>query len=280
MVRLSFRCTSIVITKHTREDVREGVEVGRCRITKEQQQEMFDTLKETLARYKIDWIELRAIMVATGAVISGSTALAVLLRGEFVPRDLDIYVNARYLTAMLVFLSNHGYQVVTPQPHYAHKKKYPNSKTILTLKRDGEGEKIDLVGTTDAHVLATITRFHSTPVMNYIASYGIVCLYPEWTMRRNGLVTRRNVPYKILDKYRGRGFKIAYTSADLAKYDTNHDCGKHICCPRMRRNLRDGLSLFVPFDDRATDIQELEDNDNVNLQWMLNEAWECRKMVN
>ena len=53
------------------------------------------TCKETLARYKFNWIELRTIMMATRAMISGSTALVVLFGGEFVPQDLDIYVNDR-----------------------------------------------------------------------------------------------------------------------------------------------------------------------------------------
>jgi hypothetical protein len=256
--------------------------VGICKITvtEEERHEMFDTFKETLGRYKFDWKTLQAILAATGAVISGSTALAVLVGGEFVPQDLDIYVNAKGFTTMLAFLLDHGYQVI-PTPHYAHKKKYPNSKKNLTLKRNGEGEKIDLIGT-EGHVISTITQFHSTAVMNYIAFYGIVCLYPEWTMRRNGLVTRGNMPYEILNKYRGRGFKIAYTSAELAEYDDNHKCGEHICCPRMKRDLRDGLSLFISFrvDDRATDIHKLEDNEKMNLQWMPRDFRECRKRVN
>ena len=178
---------------------------------------MFDTFKETLARYKFKWNVLQATMVATRVVISGSTALAVLLGGEFVPQDLDIYVNAKGFPAMLEFLLNHGYQVVRPQPCYAHKNKYADSKNILTLKRDSEGEKIDLIRTTEVIVLATIPQFHSMAVMNYIASYGIVCLYPEWTMQRNGLVTRGNVLYTILNKYQGHRFKMAYTSTELAK---------------------------------------------------------------
>ena len=172
-----------------------------CKILEEEQQEMFNTFKETLARYKFEWNALRAIMAATGAAISGSTALAVLLGGEFVPQDLDIYVNTKGFTAMLAFLKNHGYQVAIQRPHYAHRKRYADSKNILTLERDGEGQKIDLIETTEVHVLTTITRFHSTMVMNYITSYGIVCLYPEWTMQRNGLVTRKNVSYEVLNKY-------------------------------------------------------------------------------
>ena len=253
--------------------------MGVCKITEKERQAMFDTFKKTLARYKFEWNSLRAILASTGAVISGSTALAVLLGGEFIPQDLDIYVNAEKFNAMLAFLINHGYQVVTPRPGYEHKKRYADAKNILTLQHDGEGEKIDLIGTTDAHVLTTITRFHSTSVMNYIAFYGIVCLYPEWTMRKKGLVTRTNVSYKILDKYRGRGFKIAQTSAELEEYNINHKCGEHICCPRTRRNLQDGFSLFVPFGDRAT-IHELEDNKNMELQWTLREVRECRKMAN
>ena len=72
------------------------------------------TCKEMLARYKFNWIELRTIMMATGAVISGSMALAVLFEGEFVPQDLDIYVNDRGMARILTFLTNHRYQIVTP----------------------------------------------------------------------------------------------------------------------------------------------------------------------
>ena len=258
-------------------DVGEDVKVGVCKmITEEEREKMFDTFKETLARYNFDWKSLQAIMATTGAVISGSTALAILLGGEFVPQDLDIYVNTKGFTAILGFLMDHGYHMVIPYPHY--KKKYSNSKRILTLKRDGE--KIDLIGT-EVHVLTAITEFHSTAVMNYIAFYGIVCLYPEWTMRRNSLVAKTNTPYKILSKYRGRGFKIEYAPAKLANYDVKHNCGKHICCPKMERDLRDGFSLFIPFqvDDRDTNIHKFEENEKMRLQWILKDVRECRTWV-
>ena len=212
--------------------------MGTYKITEEDQQKMFDTFREILAKYKFDWNTLRAIMTDTRAVISGSTALAVLLGGEFVPQELDIYVNAKGFIAILGFLMDHGYQVVMPQPHYAHRKDY-HPTNILTLKRDGVEEKIDLIRT-EVHVLTAITEFHSTAVMNYIAFYGIVCLYPEWTMQRSRLVTGRNVPYEILDKYRRRGFNIAHTLGELAKHNINHNCqcSGHVCCP----------SLVIPFD--------------------------------
>jgi hypothetical protein len=61
-------------------DIGESAKSGICKITVEEQQQMFDSFKETLGRYELEWNALRAVMVATGAVISGSTALAVLLR--------------------------------------------------------------------------------------------------------------------------------------------------------------------------------------------------------
>ena len=152
-----------------------------CKITKEEQKEMFNTFKETLARYKFNWIMLRSIMVSTGAVISGSTALAVLLGDEFIPQDLNIYINAKGFAAMLVFLMDHGYHLVKPQLQYALEKEYPDSTIILTQKCNSKGEKIDLIGTTEAHVLTTITQFHSTAVMNYSGSQNHPNVLLFWT---------------------------------------------------------------------------------------------------
>jgi hypothetical protein len=259
--------------------------VDACKITEEERLEMLDVLNQTLGMFKIHWTALKPVMMATGAVISGSAALAVLLGGEFVPQDLDIYVNANGFAEMLVFLMDHGYKLVIPRQNYGLTKEYPESTIVLTLKRNGTGEgetrKIDLIGTTerDAHPLTAITQFHSTAAMNYIAFYGIVCLYPEWTMRRNGLVTRRNVPSEILNKYRDRGFNMAYTSAELVKYDSNHNCGEHICCPRMKRHLLDQWSLFVPFNEGDGDIRLYEWKEKEGIQWMLGEVKVCRKTV-
>lgn len=93
-------------------DVGEGVEVDICKITNEEKQEMIDTFTKILAQFKIEWTKLRSIMVATGVVISGSAALAVLLGGVFAPQDLDFYVEGKGFGTMLVFLMNHGYQVI------------------------------------------------------------------------------------------------------------------------------------------------------------------------
>jgi len=142
--------------------------------------EMYETLRHLFNRFQLDWKVLRAIMVTTGAMISGSAALAVLHTGKFVPQDLDIYVTSENFAAVLLFLQEQGYEVQMPEIG-ATKKVYGDSTVTLTLKNRGR-EKIDLVATTEPHVVHAITRFHSTCVMNFITYYSIVCLYPEIRM--------------------------------------------------------------------------------------------------
>jgi hypothetical protein len=130
---------------------------------------------------------MQAVMLTTGSVISGSAALAVSQAGEFVPQDLDIYVTLANLTVLIVFLNEQGYSIQLP-PVTMTRSSYNKSTVALSFKNDA-GEKINFIATTDQHVVHAITQFHSTCVMNYIAYYGIVCLYPEWTMRKIRFVT-------------------------------------------------------------------------------------------
>jgi hypothetical protein len=168
-------------------------------ITPNMHHEMRQTLGQIVNRFKFDWNILRTVMVTTGAVISGSSALAVLKAGEFVPQDLDIYVTSDNFATVLVFFNEQEYNIQIPAPS-STKKKYPTSTVVLTLK-NGTGEKIDLIATTEPHIIHAITQFHSTCVMNYISYYGIVCLYPEWTMRNKGFVRARVVDQQAIDKY-------------------------------------------------------------------------------
>ena len=230
---------------------------------------MIHTFTIILLKFKLHWTTLQSVMKATGAVISGSAALAVLFGGEFMPQDLDFYVNEKGFTTMLTFLMNQNYQVTTSGPYYKSQKKYTKSPKILTLKYKNENVKIDLITTTEKQLLNTITQFHSTLVMNYIASYGIVCLYPKWTLKKNGLITDKNIPFEILDKYRLRGFKMAFDSSELIGYEDDHECGKHICCPKFKRNLQDGFNFFVSFEEGITET--------IHFNWGLKTVKECKK---
>ena len=70
---------------------------------------------------------------------------------------------------------------------------------------------------------------------------------------------------------------MAYTLAELDN-GKDHDCGKHIRCPRTKRDLQDGFSLFIPFNNGVTDIRKFETEELMKMPWMLRDVGECRKM--
>ena len=192
--------------------------------------------------------------------------------GEFVPQDLDIYVTSDKIATILVFLNEQGYNIHLPPPS-STRKQYPTSTIVLTLK-NRTGEKIDLIATTEPHVVHAITKFHSTCVMNYISYNGIVCLYPEWTMRNKGFVRAGVVDQQSIDKYRGRGFAMVYTSEELPGYEAEHKCGTHPCCPKARRELHDYATLFIPLDDEDLNI---ETEEKMRVGWVLQKMYTCHE---
>lgn len=219
---------------------------------------------QTLTRFNLDWKVTKAVMITTGAVILGSAALAILLGGEFVPQDLDIYITSQHMGTVLVFLEEQGYKVIIPTPN-ARKNEYPTSTVTLTLKNDA-GEKIDLCATTEQHVVHTIAKFHSTCVMNYVAYYGIVCLYPAWTMRRIALLRDGPIDQQAIDKYRGRGFAMRSDSSEMPDYEANHRCDTHRYCAQTRQELHDHATLCIPLEDKEWTLQSEE---KMRVGWVL-----------
>ena len=170
---------------------------------------------------------MQAVMLMTGAVISGSAALAVLHAGTFVPRDLDIYVTSKNMATMLVFLLEQCYSIQIPARNSTVNDytKTTVNLTVLTLKNDA-GDQIDLIATTEPHIIHAIAQFHSTFAMNYISYYGIVCMYPGWTMCKKGLV-KASTTQSMIDKYQGLGFTMEFASEELPGYEPTHVCGRH-----------------------------------------------------
>ena len=159
---------------------------------------MLQSLALTLNRFKLDWKLMQVVMLTAGAVISGSAALAVLHAGKFVPQDLDIYVTSKNMVTILVFLLEQRYSVQIPA-HNSMINDYTKTTVNFTLKNDA-GDKIDLITTTEPHIVHVIAQFHSTCIINYISYYGIVCMYPGWTMCKKGLV-KASTKQSMIDKY-------------------------------------------------------------------------------
>ena len=89
-------------------------------------------------------------------------------------------------------------------------------------------------------------------------------------MRKKGL-TKTSTEQRVIDKYRGRGFAMVFSSEKLPGYEENHMCGRHQCCPKMRRDLHDHITLFIPLEENGQNIRTEENR----VGWVLNEDYKC-----
>ena len=169
-------------------------------------------------------------MQQTGAVISGSAALLLLHDVEFTPCDLDFYVAARGFASVLSFVQKFGYEIDSPD---IASGQYDSLQLIvIKLVHRVSKKSINVVTNLKGHVVGMITQFHSTLVMNYIAFYGVVSLYPYWTLRREGLMIQDTWSTRAcFAKYKNRGFRITKYMSELAKSLPEHDCTKDPYCP-------------------------------------------------
>jgi hypothetical protein len=98
--------------------------------------------------------------------------------------------------------------------------------------------------------LIPIVEWNSTIIMNFIAYFGIVCLYPTTTRSRVGWVNLRGDPtprdQKWIDKYTARGYSL-YEGSNLPGPWAPHRCGVDDVCTVTVRNLLDDGVEVLPF---------------------------------
>lgn len=197
--------------------------------------------------------DLRDAMKQSGAIISGSTALLLLHPGRFLPNDIDFYVMPPGYRVLLAYLQRCGYKI-----ERCHTSLYPSLRQIRSvhfLHSEESFQCINIIVCEGSHALSTISHFHSTLVMNYISHYGVVCLYPMWTMLNVGFVNRDNddATDVCLSKYIHRGFKFSRT---LGRGQTALTSCTH--SKNAVRNLHDEDVLFIPFSSLANDIRKFD----------------------
>jgi len=196
-------------------------------------------------------------MAATGAIISGSAALALLHHQVFSPHDLDFYVLQDGYVSLLEFVQHHGYRTEANCgiPVACEKDAAPVQRLVHLQSK----KEIKIVTILAQHVVQGITNFHSSLVMNYIAWYGIVSLYPEWTLAKKGLIVKdTSKTLQCFEKYKTRGFTVDRNNTVLDDTDYEHWCEMTPDCPNTCRNLLDGYCFFVSFVDLDGDLEEFE----------------------
>jgi len=207
-------------------------------------------------------------MAQSGAILSGSAALVLLHPGSFSPRDLDFYVLPRGYSLFLSFVLDQGY-VVEPDRDLslAYER---DALLVLKLVHTDSGKELNVVTVLAGHVVHGITGFHSTLVMNYVAWYGVVSLYPRWTSAKKGLIIRETATTtECFEKYRARGFMCAKSNDILC--NSNLGVPEHLCqislgCAKTTRYLLDGNCDFQPFWGLSENLAHFEQRD---MSWVL-----------
>ncbi|PPR07586.1 hypothetical protein CVT24_006949 [Panaeolus cyanescens] len=174
-----------------------------------------------------EYMQLRILQEKTGAIISGSFALAFLDNADFTLGDLDIFVKKESESPFILWLHSMGFKVNTNkasledydglrcQPHVT---KYQLGLDVRSYHR--RDAKIQLVLTPSSPV-EVILQFHSTIVMNFITCNHAYSLFPRATFdERRALINRypSGVDQQCIDKYIDRGWSMEDTAnqADFA----------------------------------------------------------------
>jgi len=146
-------------------------------------------------------------MRRTGAVISGSVALAILHPHQFIPNDIDFYVLPPSFPAVLKYIEDCGYEI---RPYDRALSNYFHQNIVVVrLVHPISRKCVNVMTGLDDHVVKLVTCFHSTLVMNYLSWFSVVVLYPDWTLKKRGLIVTDTLSSRqCVTKYVNRGYAL------------------------------------------------------------------------
>ncbi|KAF8180863.1 hypothetical protein BJ912DRAFT_854980 [Pholiota molesta] len=197
-------------------------------------------------------------MDLTDTLVSGSWALYVLHPGMFTPGDLDLYISKcdRRVNMLMRFLESRHYVVESVADAYYIDYVDPVANDIHRILRLSQETRphaptINVVISRSASSIRPIFSFHSTIVMNFLAWYGLVCLYPRLSLARRGLINAPANGSRVsrwIKKYRLRGFDLQ-TSLTCWGDIVTHECRQTPDCPLTTRRVISQNVLFIPVEN-------------------------------
>ncbi|KAJ7446253.1 hypothetical protein B0H11DRAFT_2249067 [Mycena galericulata] len=208
-----------------------------------------DRASRLLDRFRLRFVDIRLLLAATGAIISGSTVVALLHSGtSFQPGDLDFFTRDRGGYIVVQFLAAAaGYKMISCTGPYDCAK---GVTRIYTLQEEVGSQKINVIEGFTNNPLDIVVHFHSTPVFGAWTSKGFWHGEPELTLDNIAITTPYLLPVvggvdnnhvqSILSKYMDRGFAYSFN-----EYEQPHVCGVDLRCPASLRSSDDeGCLVF------------------------------------
>ncbi|KIY52307.1 hypothetical protein FISHEDRAFT_69995 [Fistulina hepatica ATCC 64428] len=182
---------------------------------------MMRLLKRVFQTQK-DVHEFAKLLRASGAIVGGSTALAVLCPNGWQPGDLDIILHEGHESMVLRFLERCGFKHENDKDKQDLSQSYTHSirSGLVVLPRfeykyyssPREGAPgIDLSVVCVERPAEFIMSYHSTIVMNFWNGHHLYCLWPRYTFAgqflQNYVTTNTSTKTEdAIQKYRDRGY--------------------------------------------------------------------------
>jgi hypothetical protein len=232
---------------------------------------MYLRIVDILKFFQLDPTTVLKFLTRTGTVISGSAALLMFYPGLFTPGDLDIYCSVEMLDEVLdffeAFTPYHSPEEASPSEELTHDPNYEDwveyenyiarvLKLSCSPQPGHECKKpwiLNIIVVQKIEPVLAISHFHSTPVMNIITGNGVVCVYPELTLRMRGIINSQRDSSqptdkfkKCLDKYKGRGFEFAMS---LGRWS---GIRRDFARPKALKNMPLCAIAFPDLSDTAT----------------------------
>ena len=197
------------------------------------------------SRFFVSGEELSFILGACDSVVSGSTALHIMLpkaSTSWSPSDLDVYIPLRRKFQLTRLLEKNGYHIEN-EGNNIHST-YSSSDIFSVMTFANKHNKIDVVISTSLCAVSPIFDFHSTVIMNFISADSIFSAYPSLTFQGLTMINGTQlyngslcaVGMAALKKYKERSFKFI-TCPAAHRYA--------FACKSDNRSLTDGGCLWV-----------------------------------
>ncbi|KAI9064620.1 hypothetical protein FKP32DRAFT_1569389 [Trametes sanguinea] len=232
-------------------------------------------LRRFLSLFLADPDAFLSEMDATGAVLSGSFTLPVLLRHDWMPGDLDIYAPVGTWARVVAYLVNsEDYTVDVPSISSPAYGSYSHIRAVARLSRP-DGQRIDVVQSHSMSPLTPIAHFWMSAVMNYITPTHFCIAYRDMTCAGRALLapSRFGGPSAteltgaeadLMRKYERRGIQF-YLSAPADAAYTCREGGNSPACASTKRFFGDHHSLIGKI--HSTDTSARVDDDPYAVVW-------------
>ncbi|KAF6741978.1 hypothetical protein DFP72DRAFT_831844 [Ephemerocybe angulata] len=250
---------------------------------------MRSRVKELLQEFGLEYDKTMIAMKEHSAIISGSTALAVLLADQFEPGDIDFYVRSHNADGFHSWITSETKYRDVEKSLTAKDSSYTRQNSgiheVKWLAHSVSGKKMNLVSVQTPSAMGILPRFYTTLSMNVICWTGVGCAYPALTTRRVGvLAVKDSANFKPIteriEKAQKRGFVIAsdWEEDVVVRALGVHKCGIGRTCPRGVRRTRSNRGFLWMALDRW---EEGEMQENMpDIAWLMMPGRICGEKLN